>query len=64
MEMEPKSWARAQEIIRRYAQNQALKADLVEAQRTRQCYEFHVRGAEKTNTETFKTVSRKTKKKI
>ena len=31
MEMEPKSWARAQEIIRRYAQNQALKADLVDA---------------------------------
>ena len=31
MEMEPKSWARAQEIIRRYAQNMALKADLVEA---------------------------------
>ena len=31
MEMEPKSWARAQEIIKKYAQNMALKADLVEA---------------------------------
>ena len=31
MEMEPKSWARAQEIIRKHAQSIALKADLVEA---------------------------------
>ena len=31
MEMEPKSWARAQEIIRKHAQNMALNADLVEA---------------------------------
>ena len=28
VEMEPKAWARAQEIIRKYAQSQALKADL------------------------------------
>ena len=32
MDMEPISWARAQEVIRRYAQNLALKADLGEAQ--------------------------------
>ena len=31
MEMKPKSWARAQEIIRKYAQNMALNADLVKA---------------------------------
>ena len=31
MEMEPKSWARAQEIIRKHSQSMALKADLVEA---------------------------------
>ena len=30
MEMDPKSWARAQEIIRKHAQDIALKADLVE----------------------------------
>ena len=29
MDMEPKSWARPQEFIRKYAQNMALKADLV-----------------------------------
>ena len=32
MDMEPISWARAQEVIRRYAQNLALKADLKETQ--------------------------------
>ena len=31
MDMEPKSWARPQEFVRKYAQNMALKADLVEA---------------------------------
>ena len=31
MEMEPKSWATTHEIIKRHAQNMALKADLVEA---------------------------------
>ena len=31
MEMEPKSWASAQEIKRKHAKNIALKADLVEA---------------------------------
>ena len=31
MEMEPKNWARAQEIITKQAQSMALKADLVEA---------------------------------
>ena len=31
MNMEPKSWTKAQEVIRIYAQNMALKADLVEA---------------------------------
>ena len=31
MEMEPKSWSRAQEIIRKYAQSMAKKADLVES---------------------------------
>ena len=30
MDMEVKSWSSAQEIIRKYAQSQALKADLVE----------------------------------
>ena len=32
MTLEPNSWARAQEIIRKSAQNMALKADLVKAQ--------------------------------
>ena len=31
MEIDPKSWARAQEIIRKHAQSQAFKADLVES---------------------------------
>ena len=31
MDMEAKSWATAQEIIKKYAQSQALKADLVES---------------------------------
>ena len=31
MDMEVKCWATAQEIIKRYAQSQALKADLVES---------------------------------
>ena len=33
-------------------------------QRTRPCYEFHVRGADKPNTKAFEPVSRKTKKEI
>ena len=31
MDMEVKSWATAQEIIKKYSQSQALKADLVES---------------------------------
>ena len=31
MDMDIKSWAYAQEIIKKYAENQALKADLVES---------------------------------
>ena len=31
MDMDVKSWATAQEIIKKYAQSQALKADLVES---------------------------------
>jgi hypothetical protein len=36
MDMEVKSWANAQEIIRKYAQSQALKADLVESTHKKQ----------------------------
>ena len=31
IEMDPKSWSRAQKIIRKYAQSQALKSDLVDS---------------------------------